>query len=182
MVGAGRLPPYRPDEAATPGIRRLLHRRSRRTRSSLRVLGGLSGLSARMSRQNLYVGSAGQMAVMAELLLRGWNVALPEIDLGEDLLVINDETGDLSRVQVKTATARPQRDGYSAQFNISLRQIHSPRIPDLVYIFAVRSEAGWEPFVIIGRSTLRRVQEVHGAGSVSGDNVVFRFVSTGAFL
>jgi hypothetical protein len=41
-----------------------------------------------MSRQNLYVGSAGQMAVMAEFLLRGWNVASPEIDVGEDLFVI----------------------------------------------------------------------------------------------
>lgn len=122
------------------------------------------------------------MAVTAELLLRGWNVALPEIDLGEDLFVINDGTGDLTRVQVKTATARPQRDGYSAQFNVSLRQIHSPRSPDLVYIFAVRSDAGWEPFVVIGRSALRREQEVHGVGSVSGDSVVLRFVAAGESL
>jgi hypothetical protein len=122
------------------------------------------------------------MAVMAEFLLRGWNVASPEIDLGEDLLAIHDETGDLTRIQVKTATARPQRDGYSAQFNVSFQQIHSPRVPDLVYIFAVRSETGWEPFVIIGRSALRREQEVHGVGSVNGDSVVFRFVSAGASL
>lgn len=122
------------------------------------------------------------MAVMAEFLLRGWNVALPEIDLGEDLYVINDQTGDLTRIQVKTATARPQRDGYSAQFNVSLQQIHSPRIPDLVYVFAVRSEAGWEPFVIMERAALRREQEVHGAGSVSGDSVVLRFVAAGESL
>ena len=122
------------------------------------------------------------MAVMAEFLLRGWNVALPEIDLGEDLFVINDETGGLTRVQVKTATARPQRDGYSAQFNVSLRQLYSPRTPELVYVFAIRSGAGWEPFVVIERPALRREQEVHGVGSVSGDNVVFRFVATGESL
>lgn len=38
-------------------------------------------------KQNLYVGRAGQMAVMAEFLLRGWNVALPEVDIGEDIFV-----------------------------------------------------------------------------------------------
>jgi hypothetical protein len=32
-------------------------------------------------KQNLYVGRAGQMAVMAEFLWRGWNVALPEVVL-----------------------------------------------------------------------------------------------------
>jgi hypothetical protein len=135
-----------------------------------------------MSRQNLYVGSAGQMAVMAELLLRGWNVALPEIDVGEDLFVIEDETGRLTRIQVKTATARTQRGGYSAQFNVALRQLSRPRNPDLIYIFAFRSEARWEPFVIIERSALREEHELHRVGNVSGDNVVFRFVSSGAFL
>jgi hypothetical protein len=56
-------------------------------------------------KQNLYVGRAGQMAVMAELLWRGWNVALPEVDVGEDVFVVKDESGELWRVQVKTATA-----------------------------------------------------------------------------
>ncbi|MFL6197925.1 MAG: hypothetical protein ACJ76J_02005 [Thermoanaerobaculia bacterium] len=119
---------------------------------------------------------------MAEFLLRGWNVALPEIDIGEDLFVIEDETGLLTRIQVKTATARTQRDGYSAQFSVALRQLSKPRAPDLIYIFAFRSEDRWEPFVIIERSALREEQALHRVGSVSGDNVVFRFVSSGAFL
>ena len=56
-----------------------------------------------MSRtKNLYVGRAGQMAVMAELLWRGWNVALPEVDVGDDVLVVKDDSGDLWRIQVKT--------------------------------------------------------------------------------
>ncbi|HEY2293976.1 MAG TPA: group I intron-associated PD-(D/E)XK endonuclease [Thermoanaerobaculia bacterium] len=74
-------------------------------------------------KQNLYVGHAGQVAVMAEFLLRGWNVALPEVDVGEDMLVVKDETGELWRIQVKTATAKPLQTGYFAQFNVSLSQL-----------------------------------------------------------
>lgn len=122
------------------------------------------------------------MAVMAELLWRGWNVALPEVDVGEDVLVVKDDSGDLWRIQVKTATAQPQADGYAAQFRVSLRQLRTPRTPDLVYIFAMRTLAGWEPFVIMDRSTLRLEHEIHGVGSVSTDHVVFRLVSSRSSL
>jgi hypothetical protein len=133
-------------------------------------------------RNNLYVGRAGQMAVMAEFLWRGWNVALPEVDVGDDVLVVKDDSGDLWRVQVKTATAQPQRDGYSAQFSLSLRQLKAPRTPDLVYVFAIRSPTGWEPFVIIDRDTLRMEHELYDVGSASGGNVVFRMVVSGSSL
>jgi hypothetical protein len=133
-------------------------------------------------RNNLYVGRAGQMAVMAELLWRGWNVALPEVDVGDDVLVVKDDSGDLWRVQVKTATAHPRSEGYSAQFSVSLRQLRSPRTPDLVYIMAIRSFLGWEPFLIIDRNTLRMEHEIHGAGSVSGGQVIFRLVDNGDSL
>lgn len=133
-------------------------------------------------KQNLYVGRAGQMAVMAELLWRGWNVALPEVDVGEDVFVVKDEGGDLWRVQVKTATAKPQRKGYSATFNVSLKQLGTLRTPDLVYIFAVRSAAGWQSFVIIDRNTLHREHELHHVGSVSRGNLVLRFSYDGAGL
>lgn len=36
---------------------------------------------------NLYVGRAGQMAVMSEFLVRGYNVAIPEVDVGDDIFV-----------------------------------------------------------------------------------------------
>ena len=32
-----------------------------------------------------FVGKAGQLAVMAEFLLRGYNVAMPEVDVGDDI-------------------------------------------------------------------------------------------------
>ena len=133
-------------------------------------------------RQNLYVGRSGQMAVMAELLWRGWNVALPEVDVGDDVFVVKDETGDLSRVQVKTANARPDPNGYSAQFSVSLKQLRTPRTPDLVYVFAVRGTGGWEPFLIIDREALREEHELYQVGSVSQGSLVLRFRSVNSAL
>ena len=50
---------------------------------------------------HLYLGKAGHLTVMSEFLLRGWNVAIPEIDIGDDIFVVQDESGTLRRVQVK---------------------------------------------------------------------------------
>jgi hypothetical protein len=136
-----------------------------------------------MSRkQNLYVGRAGQMAVMAELLWRGLNVAVPEVDVGEDVLVVKDESGELWRIQVKTATAFPQRGGYSAQFNVALGQLRVLRTPDLIYVFATRSPTGWEPFVIVDRRVLQTEHEERGVGSVSGGQLILRFRARDATL
>src|SRR5215208_6658818 len=128
-------------------------------------------------RQNLYVGRAGQMAVMGELLWRGWNVAFPEVDVGEDVFVVKDEGGELWRVQVKTATAQAQQRGYSAQFSVSVNQLKNPRNPDLVYIFAIRSSSSWEPFVVIDRATLWDEYENHGVGSVMDSSLILRFTT-----
>lgn len=129
-----------------------------------------------MSRkQNLYVGRAGQMAVMAEFLWRGLNVAFPEVDIGEDVFVVKDDSGELWRIQVKTATAGLLQGGHFAQFNISLGQLESPRTPDLIYIFAIRSSTGWEPFIIIDRETLWNESQANGVGSVSHGSLILRF-------
>src|SRR4051812_42530533 len=120
-----------------------------------------------MSRkQNLYVGRAGQLAVMAEFLLRGLNVALPEVDVGDDVFVVKDDSGELWRIQVKTATAYPQRGGYAAQFNVALGQLRKLRTPDLIYVFATRGPAGWEPFIIVDRRILQTEHEDQGVGSI----------------
>jgi hypothetical protein len=126
-------------------------------------------------KRNLYVGRAGQMAVMAEFLWRGWNVAVPEVDVGDDVFVVKDESGDLWRVQVKTATAQPQWQGYSVQFSISLDQLEAPRIPDLVFVFAIRGSASWEPFIVIDRKTLWKEHGEHRVGSASQGNLILRF-------
>ena len=35
-----------------------------------------------------YIGKAGHLAVVVELALQGYNVAVPEIDEGDDILVV----------------------------------------------------------------------------------------------
>jgi hypothetical protein len=42
---------------------------------------------------NLYIGKAGHLAVMSEFLMLGWNVAIPEVDTGEDIFVVQDDDG-----------------------------------------------------------------------------------------
>ena len=39
-------------------------------------------------RGTQYTGRAGHLAVMAELLIRGWNTAIPEVDVGDDIFVV----------------------------------------------------------------------------------------------
>lgn len=76
-----------------------------------------------MSRQSLYVGRAGQMAVMAEFLARGYNVAIPEVDVGDDIFVVRDLSEQYSRIQVKTAMAKAKKTGYSARYSVKQNTI-----------------------------------------------------------
>ena len=91
-----------------------------------------------MSRANLYLGKAGQFSAMSEFLCRGWNVATPEVDVGDDIFVVRDETGEFWRVQVKTANGKTTKSGFSAQFNLSLPQLEQAFEPELIYYFIVR--------------------------------------------
>lgn len=127
-----------------------------------------------------YTGRAGHLAVMAELLLRGWNTAIPEVDVGDDIFVVHDRAGDMHRVQVKTAVAKPLKSGYSAQFNISRSQLRTRIIPDLIYVFAIRVSDHWDAFVVINRETLNEEYSLHGIGSEYKDRLTLRLRFTGA--
>lgn len=117
-------------------------------------------------RQNLYLGKAGQFAVMAECLMRGFNVAIPEVDVGDDLFVVNDQSGNYRRIQVKTVTAVRRNATYSAQFQVPLLQLEQVFVPDLIYVFASRFRAGWGPFLVIPRDTLLALHQLHNVGTV----------------
>ena len=69
---------------------------------------------------HLYLGKAGHLTVMSEFLTRGWNVAIPEVDVGDDIFVVQDDNGTLRRVQVKTSTSTQRQNGFSGQFNVPL--------------------------------------------------------------
>ena len=97
-------------------------------------------------RANLYLGSAGQHVVVSEFLVRGWNVAIPEVDVGDDIFVVRDSDGKLHRIQVKTATAQARNYGYSARFQVPLSQLSQAVEPDLTYVVVVRYQNDGIPF------------------------------------
>ena len=119
---------------------------------------------------------------MAELLVRGWNTAIPEVDVGDDIFVVRDSDGNLRRVQVKTAVAKPLKSGYSAQFNISRSQLETPITPDIIFVFAVRLHSRWNAFVLIDQETLNEEYSLHGIGSEYKDRLTLRLRFTGASI
>lgn len=130
-------------------------------------------------RGHLYTGRAGHLAVMAELLLRGWNTAIPEVDVGDDIFVVRDSDGNMHRVQVKTAVAKPLKSGHSAQFNLSLSQLSMPIEPEIIYVFAVRLHSHWDAFVVIDREILHNEHILHGIGNKREDRLTLRLRFTG---
>jgi hypothetical protein len=80
------------------------------------------------------LGKAGQLAAMSLLLKRGWNVATPEVDVGDDIFVVEDKKGLFYRVQVKTSQAIIRKNSYSAQFNIPLKQLNAFIEPECIFI------------------------------------------------
>jgi hypothetical protein len=105
----------------------------------------------------MHFGRAGQLAAMAEILARGWNVAIPEVDLGDDVFVAQDDGARLTRVQLKTTVSEPRDGGRWTTKTIALplRQFLRENEPvPLTYAFAVRAAGRWQ-FVVVPRDELR---------------------------
>ena len=103
---------------------------------------------------HLYLGKAGHLMVMSEFLTRGWNVAIPEVDIGNDIFVVQDINGTLNRVQVKTSTSTIRKSGFSGQFNVSLSQLVEITTSPIHYVFIVRNEDHWTKPLIIRQDYL----------------------------
>jgi hypothetical protein len=123
------------------------------------------------TKQNLYIGRSGQMAVMAMFLLRGYNVAIPEIDIGEDIFVVRDRDGDLSRIQVKAAIGKGKKQ-VAGTFKVPMAQLRRPHVPELHYVFTVHHDGLWREFVIVRRNRLRAMHENEGIGNVVEENLL----------
>ena len=108
--------------------------------------------------RDVYTGKAGQMAVLAELLSRQCNVAVPEVDEGEDVLAFALDDPEVTRIQVKTANAETLKEAgrYSAKVSVPLEQLETRSRMELYYIFAIRIEDRWVDFILITRTLLRR--------------------------
>jgi hypothetical protein len=122
-----------------------------------------------------YVGRSGQLAAMSEFLWRGWNVAMPEVDEGDDIFVVEHTSGTLYRVQVKTATARERRGTAEGKFSIATRQIAIPRIPELHFVFGFRLLSGVWRFAL---ATADQLNALLKSGKLGQENqrgeVIFR--------
>lgn len=103
-----------------------------------------------------YFGRAGHLFVMSEFLLRGWNVAIPEVDQGDDIFVVKHRDGTFRRVQVKSAKARIVRKTSTAQFSIS-RSALFPEVSVLYFAFVVRQPGVWSHLFIIDSFELQQV-------------------------
>lgn len=116
---------------------------------------------------NLYTGLAGQYAVMSEFLVRGYNVAVPGVDRGDDIFVITDASGEYTRLQVKTSTAQDLTDseGYVAQFVVPYTQLTTPSTPELCYALQIRRAAVWSDLLLITREGLLEEHEVYKVGT-----------------
>jgi hypothetical protein len=75
------------------------------------------------NHDKLYFGKAGHLYVMAELLLQKWNVAMPEVDIGDDIFVVRDKDGFFMKVQVKSANAIAKNGKVSATVSTPFKQL-----------------------------------------------------------
>lgn len=112
-----------------------------------------------MSKNSLYIGKAGHFAVMSEFLMLGWNVAIPEVDVGDDIFVVRDGDGQLIRVQVKSAQAgsaptKKVPNRLKAQFSAKWGQLSEAKTPDLTYVFVVRHQDNWLKFLVLERALI----------------------------
>ena len=112
------------------------------------------------------------MAVMSEFLDRGYNVAVPEVDIGDDLFVVRDSSGEYWRIQVKTSKATRTSSGTSTQYNLRLSQLAEPTVPDTWYVFVRRSDAGWGDFMLIRQPELYDYHEALQMGSRNREGYV----------
>jgi hypothetical protein len=124
---------------------------------------------------NQYLGKAGHLTVMSEFLIFGWNVAIPEVDIGDDIFVVQDDNGTLRRVQVKTSTSTIRKETYSGQFNVSLKNLRNISNILVHYIFLVRHNDGWSKPLIIRQDFLLDHFEKNQVGSETKGNITFYF-------
>lgn len=107
------------------------------------------------------------MAVMSEFLDRGYNVAVPEVDIGDDIFVVHDRSGVYRRIQVKTSYAKPTRKGTSARYSLRRDRLVTPTAPETWYVFVRRLEDQWLDHILITREQLHAYHKTSDMGSVS---------------
>jgi len=122
--------------------------------------------------RSLYIGMSGQFVAMSEFLWRGYNVALPAVDVGDDVFVVEAESGILRRVQVKTAgtgTSDAKNGTKTVQFKLSRAQLNlSGSVSELFFMLLARwddvdRKIPWR-FILLRSNELNRMRLTRPAG------------------
>jgi len=112
-----------------------------------------------MADKRTHFGRAGEFFAMSELLLRGWNVAVPVVDVGDDVFVIDDNDKTTFRLQVKSAESSNAADSNGAigNFRLSRSQLNAELQMELFYMLLIRVKARWR-YLVIPRPELSRIR------------------------
>jgi len=147
--------------------------------------------------QDLYTGMSGQFAAMSEFLWRGYNVAIPAVDVGEDIFVVEAENNVLRRVQVKTAgTGTRAGNDKTVQFGLSRGQLNLPAGGSELYFMLLTRWDDVDParawrFILIRSDHLNRFRLTPPAGvrrrgrppladATAGDDLTMKVLFTAA--
>ncbi|MBI3717022.1 MAG: hypothetical protein HY252_00310 [Sphingobacteriales bacterium] len=111
---------------------------------------------------------------MSLLLLKGWNVATPEIDTGDDILVLKDESGDLRKIQVKSTYTilKKKNQQFQVKFNVPGRQLTKAQPIELTYFFVLLKNNVWHNKILIIERTqleyqLSKLNKKLGSGNIN---------------
>jgi hypothetical protein len=111
-----------------------------------------------------HLGTAGHYAAMSEFLYRGYNVAVPAVDIGDDVYVVEDQAGTMWRLQVKTTDQLEDKVG---TYLLSRRQLRDVKENELFFMFMVRWQQRWR-FILIARDRLAEIRKTFEAVDRSG--------------
>lgn len=111
-----------------------------------------------------FLGKAGEMAIMSELLFWGFNASLMVVDKGIDIVASKDN--NYYHIQVKTA--QPRSNGHFG-FSINLKSFESNHAGNTYYVFILR-EPTQNHFAVIPSShilTLKNRGIIKGTDALS---------------
>jgi len=84
----------------------------------------------------LYLGKAGQFVVMSEFLVKGWNVAIPEVDIGDDILSLKTKMEIFLEFKLKQLLERKQIMAFL--HNLIYQSLSSKRYSYPTYFMCLR--------------------------------------------
>lgn len=113
-----------------------------------------------------YIGKAGEHAVLSELLFRGFNASLMEVDTGVDILATKEN--EVFNLQVKTRNVSKRHDAYF--FNIRIASFERHNSGRTFYIFLLRNKGKLDylilPLVEIEKNIDQDFIKVVGNGKI----------------